>query len=256
MKKRNICLISKRLLLLSSIVFVINQSSLAAAAESELTSVTGLVNIQITHGQPSQMAYARVKRLVMGMQSQFRVIALYRFSEQDQQAFHTQRIDVYDGQGALGHSRDYEFKPDQSSYYAYADLSLNPDTHQPGDWQIEVYLDNQLMGSEYLQVLAGRTELAATPADEPLIVGQPILRKQYFAEYASYTATVTMHVDRDGKVLEVASDEAGSRNPTIFDILAREAVSMFVFPPDGSGPAQGEEYEQIFDFVLQDAYSE
>ena len=83
MRNHNIYLISLQLLIFSSIGIIINQPSVAAAAEAEQAGETGLVNIQITHGQPSQLAYARVKRLVMGMQSQFRVIALYQFSEQD-----------------------------------------------------------------------------------------------------------------------------------------------------------------------------
>jgi len=253
MRNHNIYLISLQFLMLAGIGIIINQPSIAAAAEAEQAGVTRLNNIQITHGQPSQLAYARVKRLVMGMQSQFRVIALYEFSERDKQEFHTQRIDVYDGQGALAHSRDYEFKPDDSSYYAYADLSLNPATHQPGDWQIEVYLDDQLMGSEYLHVLADKTELAATSPDEPLIVGQPILRKQYFHARETYSAAVTMHVNRDGKVTEVTSDGLALEEQTMFDYLAREAASMFEFPPDDSRPVHGKEYQQTFDFALQES---
>ena len=251
--RNHIYLISLQFLMLAGIGIIINQPSIAAAAEAEQAGVTRLNNIQITHGQPSQLAYARVKRLVMGMQSQFRVIALYEFSERDKQEFHTQRIDVYDGQGALAHSRDYEFKPDDSSYYAYADLSLNPATHQPGDWQIEVYLDDQLMGSEYLHVLADKTELAATSPDEPLIVGQPILRKQYFHARETYSVALTMHVNRDGKVTEVTSDGLALEEQTMFDYLAREAASMFVFPPDDSRPVHGKEYQQTFDFALQES---
>ncbi|MDA3935149.1 MAG: hypothetical protein PF630_12620, partial [Gammaproteobacteria bacterium] len=130
---------------------------------------------------------------------------------------------------------------------------LNPDAHQPGEWQIEIYLDDQLLASETVQVLADQSELATSSSDQPLIVGHPIVKKQYFASVDHYSTTVSMLVDRDGKVTAVTR---GLEDQTIFDYLARDAASMFMFPPDPSRPDKGKEYQQRFDFVLQDSYPE